>query len=883
MKRTKILVLLLSLLLVLASVFGGTFAQLITGTPSIINTFLSGLIPTGDLVIRKVVAHPFGESYTIPDDLSFDFEVSLGEEYAGKTVETSQGDTITDENGDISLSIPGNGMVCIQNLPIGTEVTVTEADKPSFTPEEGAEKSIVIQSEENTLHYINHYEPEPVNPVNVTVSGTKILEGRDWQEGDSFTFLLEYKLAGEDWQSVGTASVAYDPDNADFDKFYFTDLIQNISYTSAGVYAFRMSEIAGSLGGITYDKVISYFDILVGDADMDGSLEVQNVTGYQNAAASYDESEKKYHVDVTVQNWYAPEGTATALILIEKQVDSNSGEAKTAAGYTFEVYDEDGSLVETSEETSAAGQTSLELTFDAEDAGSSFHYTLVENHSGETIGGMTYDDTVHPITVTVVDNLDGTISAYIYDTDRYETEEILLETEETAEVTPEETELDQQEVGNIEPVSDVLVEISSEPVPQGSVSEDITLSAEETDTFEEIPEEEEENNDDGDFYSEEEDAEDQSAEPETREVVIIPDDADNHYEVTFVNVYDPEDATVSLEGTKVLTGRSLREGEFSFSLYAADNSFEISQNMEPVTAVNDESGNFKFTIDFDKVGTYRYVVKEDISEPLGGVTYDGAIFYLLVTVTDDNGVLKATTSITDELGAASEIQFENIYRAAATSVTFTGTKTLTGAELKASMFRFCLYSADENYEALGTVLASAVNDAAGNFAFESIRYSDTGTFYYVVKEDASAAVDGMTYDGTTYGIRVVVTDDGMGRLNTSVRITERGADTTDAIVFENRYIKPTDPSTPTVPSIPTDPSKPTDPSNPTDANSPSDSADPTESTNSTKPTKPSTSKVPATSDENPIGFYIALVAISVVAIVILLVTDEKRKDRHPGE
>ena len=399
----KALALLLSLSLILTAVFGGTFAQIVTRTPSFINTFLSGLDPTGDLVIRKEVTHPFGDGYAIPAGLSFDFTVSLGSDYAGKTVETSEGNKVADKNGNITVSVAPDGAVRVKDLLDGTVITVTEAGKNAFTPQGGAEKSVTIQSGDNTIVYTNAYAPAPVGTVNLTVIGTKLLEGRDWQEGDSFTFQLEYKLAGnENWQNAGTTSVSYDPANADFNKFSFTELVQGITYSSAGEYSFRVSEVEGTVGGITYDKVVSYFDVTVGDTDMNGSLEIQNVVGYQNATASYDASAGAYHVDVIVNNKYAPTGTAGAVIQISKSVTSLSGENKSAAGYTFELYDEAGNLVATSGETSAAGETSIELTFDAKDAGTTFHYTLKETHAGETHNGMIYADTIYPISVSIV-------------------------------------------------------------------------------------------------------------------------------------------------------------------------------------------------------------------------------------------------------------------------------------------------------------------------------------------------------------------------------------------------------------------------------------------------------------------------------------------------
>ena len=960
----KALALLLSLSLLLTAVFGGTFAHIIAKTPSIINTFLSGLDPTGDLVIRKEVVHPFGNGYQVPIGLAFDFTVSLGSDYAGKTLKTSQGDITADETGSIAITVAPDSAVRIMDLPEGMTVTVREDPRLAFTPEGGAGKSVTIRSGDNTIVYTNGYLPGPVYPITLTVTGTKLLEGRDWQPGDAFTFLLEYKLAGEDtWEKAGTASVAYDENNEDFNQFSFTDLVRSVDYSSAGVYAFRVSEVEGTVGGITYDKVVSYFDVIVGDADMDGSLEIQEVKGYQNASASNDAAAGEFHVDITVNNKYAPAGTATATILIDKRVMSMSGQEKSAAGYTFELYDENGDLVATSGETSAAGETAIELTYDAKDAGTTFHYTVKETHGGEKHNGMVYDDTVYPISVSIVDNLDGTVSAFVYDSADYQTEVIPLEPEATEpeetepeatepeETEPEETEPEQTEPEETEPeqtepeqtepeqtepeqtepvqtepvqtepvqtqpqeteaaettpatTSEMVVEIVTEPVPLSS-GLDATDATEETQvrSLASAPPE--------NIYNifrgrKPETPVVTSSQPETREITVIPQDALSTYTVSFVNVYDPTDTSASFGGTKELAGRDLKDGEFAFDLYETGDSFTVPEGMEPKQTVsNDAEGTFGFApISYSKVGTYRYVVKEDASAQLGGITYDDSVFFVIVRVTDENGTLKASVSITDELGDPAQMQFANRYQAAADLLSLFGTKTLTGMDLTADMFRFQLYKANSGYAAQGSALATATNDADGKFAFEDIPCGEAGTFYYVVKEDASAGIKGMTYDDTQYGIQVTVVDDGEGMLHASYTICVVGGSEVSEILFENSYTKPTeptdptdptgpssptgptDPTDPTGPSGPTGPTDPTDPSGPTDPSSPTDPTDPSKPTDPsrpTEPTRPSTPvdpSVPPTGDDKPIGLYLALAAISVAAIILLLATGKKPKNRY---
>lgn len=85
-----------------------------------------------------------------------------------------------------------------------------------------------------------------------------------------------------------------------------------------------------------------------------------------------------------------------------------------------------------------------------------------------------------------------------------------------------------------------------------------------------------------------------------------------------------------------------------------------------------------------------------------------------------------------------------------------------------------------------------------------------------------------------------------------------GGSPTDAIVFTNSYTKPEEP---------TDPAETTESTEPTETTKPTATTEPTETTKPTKPT----------------GLYIALAVISTVAIVLLLVTGRKAKNRKHRE
>lgn len=682
---------LLAVLLLVFVVIAPTLAYLVTMTPPLINTFVSGLEPEGDLVIRKVVEHPFGDGYVIPEDLEFEFRVDLGDSFAGKSIRTTQGEKTADSNGHIFLKVKPGSSVGISDLIVGTDVIITELQPGAGFEVKGGEKSktvTICAMEETVVTYINCYSPECVTAENVMISGVKNLIGRDWQAEDSFTFQLDWRFMGDkdsDWACLGTKTITYESGVEDFNCFDMTDLLQGVNLERFGTYAFRVTEVDGTIGGITYDDAIGYFDIVVSDADMDGALEIGGVNGMSNVAVSHKDN--RYQVAVEFTNHYAPAGSAEVRIPILKTLTDKSGQNKTPSGFVFGLYDLQGTLVGRSEPTSAAGETCIKLVYDAASAGQTIRYTLREVSDGQP--GMQYDSTAYEVTVVVTDNLDGTISA-----------------------------------------------ASSSP------------------------------------------------------------------EVKFENIYDPQDADAQISGSKELIGRAMEEEEFQFDLYQTGENFVVGMNDHPIeTATNDAQGSFSFNkLTFEQVGSYYYVVKENASADLGGVTYDETVYLVTISVTDQNGVLTAQYTVTDCGGKETQIRFRNVYKAERVSVHLDGAKELQGAELEAEMFRFELYAADDEFAAQGDPIEVVTNDADGIFTFDTITYDAAGVYHYLVMENIPEYQDSITYDETVFGVTVMITDDGYGALTADIEYAIVGGDATDKIWFKNIYTGGT--TDPTVPDSP---------------------------------------------------------------------------------
>ena len=130
--RKPKMIIILSLILML--MIQTTAALIITEPQSIQNTFKPFKFAMNDLLVSKVVEHSYGESYKIPEELAFDFEIDMGIEYADYTFDTTKGEKTTNELGKMNVSLKPGETIYIENIEEGTKVKVTEVqNKPGMT------------------------------------------------------------------------------------------------------------------------------------------------------------------------------------------------------------------------------------------------------------------------------------------------------------------------------------------------------------------------------------------------------------------------------------------------------------------------------------------------------------------------------------------------------------------------------------------------------------------------------------------------------------------------------------------------------------------------------------------------------------------------------
>ena len=220
---------------------------------------------------------------------------------------------------------------------------------------------------------------------------------------------------------------------------------------------------------------------------------------------------------------------------------------------------------------------------------------------------------------------------------------------------------------------------------------------------------------------------------------VVSYDADNTH---VTNTHTPAGATtVTLGAKKVLEGKKLEAGKYSFVLKEGD------KELETVTNAADGTVTFSpISYDESQVGTHKYTISEVAgSEP--GITYDTTVQEVEVKVEKVSATeLKATAP-----KEAKDLVFKNVYTpAGAASVTLGAKKVLEGKDLEAGKYSFVLKEGDKELE-------TVKNAADGSVTFAPISYdeSQVGTHKYTISEVAGSE-PGVTYDTTIQEVEVKV-------------------------------------------------------------------------------------------------------------------------------
>ena len=314
------------------------------------------------------------------------------------------GDTIIESNGPMLLGMPEIETVSYKTAdaaaPAATKsrshtfvYTISESGsalgvdndpvstrKVSFTvTDDGAGNLTVTRNpaEGAAFTFTNSYSVESVSSsVTDQLTATKVLKGRAWTDADKFTFEL---VEGDTVVATGTnakdGSIKLDP----------------ITYDGPGTHTYTLRERGAGTHdrGMTFSGA-SYIVVTTVSDNGDGTLSVKHA--FEDAQTA------------TFTNVYRAAPARVKITAIKTLVgrDLKDGE------FTFALTGEgDAADISRTAKNDARGNVSFdELTFEAPGT-----YTFRISEVKGTEEGMTYDESVYTITVTVVDNGEGQLEA----------------------------------------------------------------------------------------------------------------------------------------------------------------------------------------------------------------------------------------------------------------------------------------------------------------------------------------------------------------------------------------------------------------------------------------------------------------------------------------
>lgn len=322
----------------------------------------------------------------------------------------------------------------------GTMVTVTTVTKntPGEAPKTVGAYNSADGKDVATLGFANAYAAQPV-----TVDGAKydlnlykVLEGRDWREGDTFHFVMKAGSHNDPGAQKAEMDVAADPGTKAGKKVPFN--FGGYTFTQPGEYYYTITEVEPAEGdkihGITYSKnaadiVVSVIDNLKGQ--LEAKVEVHNGTFTNTYKAELDHNAAGGLIVAKTTN-----GHDMAQGQFKFQVETLDGTGTTAAETAKRLGMEDGKTTgefgnvagKDGERVAMTSQTPLKFT--QADAGKSFRFTVSElgangdPGTGGTKDGYTYSNAVYTINLAVADEFNGTLKLTTTVTDKGGTETV---------------------------------------------------------------------------------------------------------------------------------------------------------------------------------------------------------------------------------------------------------------------------------------------------------------------------------------------------------------------------------------------------------------------------------------------------------------------------
>lgn len=678
-----------------------------------------------------------------------------------------------------------------------------------------AEDGSVKQLDKNvTPSFTNIYSAEPTN---VTLQGQKTVSGRDWNQGERYTFNLTAATDDASVTGLGKTTaqavkdgavaigvnqaVASAPESGRVASFSFgTEAAPTVTFNRAGTFSFNITENAAQDGqaGMSMDKHTARATVVVTDLDESGNhagkLRVSSVT-YANTGAS--DADKIVTDKAAFTNAYRASGTFDG-VTVSKTLE---GRASTAGQFTFAVtglwYNGVQTSVDGSEASlsntaagasvsgavvGASGQERLfarELT--EQDLGHTFAYRIQE--SQPAAAGYTYDtgytgdaivlvkvlarknDPAKLYTVTTVLKGAGVTELLGDGTDASAlTDEKIVELKQKPNTYVQQ--YDASEAGATTPAVSFVNRYTAS-LDYGAAG---GLQIEKTLTY-----------------------------PKDATIFSSP-------KSTFRYIVKPAD---EISASKV--GISTDGKVFETANVEAD---------APKTVSLIPAGGLTFTQD-DAGKTFTYTVSE-IDDKATGYTYDETVHTVKAVVADNGGgTLRVTTAVSKQVDGKDELEGQWIYPSGATStgvatVKFKNTYTVTeaatytpsvtkvvaGADapgkstfamtaaddatktaIDGKLITGSSMSVDNGYAEEKQTTAALKDGEHEKIDFSKLTFNKPGTYMFAINELApNGGLGEWTYDAHTYNLTITVTDEG-GKLVARAD----GATGSEDFIFTNSY------------------------------------------------------------------------------------------------
>lgn len=661
-----------------------------------------------------------------------------------------------------------------------------------------------------------------VDPTSVILQGQKTVSGRDWNQGEGYTFNLTAATDDANVTGLGKTTaqavedgavvvgvnqaVASAPESGRVASFSFgTEAAPTVTFNRAGTFTFNITENAAQDGqaGMSMDKHTARATVAVTDLDESGNhagkLRVSSVA-YANTGAS--DADKAVTNKAAFTNAYHASGTfggATVSKILE-------GRASTAGQFTFAVTglwyngvqtSVDGAEASLSNKAAEAGESSAvmgasgketlfarELT--EQDLGRTFAYRIHENQPTATAAGYTYDtgytgDAIVLVKVLARKNDPAKLYTVTTVLKGAGVTELLGDGADASALTDEK-----------------IVELKQKPntyVQQYDASEAGATTPAVPPTVSFV----------------------------NRYTASLDYGAAGGLQIEKTLTY-PKDATVfgSPKSTFRYIVKPADEISASKVGISTDGKVFETANVEadaPKTVSLIPAGGLTFTQD-DAGKTFTYTVSE-IDDKATGYTYDKTVHTVKAVVADSgDGTLRVTTAVSKQVDGKDELEGQWIYPSGATptgvaTVKFKNTYTVTeaatyipsvtkvvaGADAPGK-FTFAMTAADDATKTAidGKLITGSSMSVDNGYAeekqttaalkdgeheridFSKLTFNKPGTYKFAINEQVPNGLGEWKYDTHTYVLTITVTDEG-GKLVARAD----GTTGSEGFIFTNSY------------------------------------------------------------------------------------------------